>query len=91
MVPTHTPDPEVGELYLFKDDYSPLGMSNGDLILLVHLEPEEEAPAAWKRDVTVLVNGRTVKWTMTEFKSMVRWKYIENVHKNCQPVVPEIQ
>ena len=64
----------VGELYQVKQyNYrSRVPVEKGDIMLVVDIESLDMAPTPWKRNITLLTNGKIRNMSFTDFKALVR-------------------
>ena len=67
-------EPMIGELYQVKQyNYrSKVPVDKGDILLIVDIESAETAPVPWRRNISVLTNGKVRNMLFTDFKNLIR-------------------
>lgn len=56
-----------------------LSMEKGDIILIANIEDPRYSAVVWKREMTCLINGKTQRMSLTDFKSAIRHGELEVV------------
>ena len=64
----------IGKLFRAKTSLwsRSLSMEKGDIVLVANIEDPRYSAVVWKREMTCLINGKTQKVGLTDFKSAIR-------------------